>query len=76
VLSTCASPYVTQYKTSFLRGSKLWIVMEYLGGGSCQDLVWHHDTLGLSLVYTDIVISSKQAPSTNPTSPSSAASSF
>ena len=39
VLSTCASPFVTQYKTSFLRGSKLWIVMEYLGGGSCQDLV-------------------------------------
>jgi serine/threonine-protein kinase 24/25/MST4 len=30
---------VTQYKTSFLRGSNLWIVMEYLGGGSCQDLV-------------------------------------
>ena len=39
VLSSCASPYVTQYKTAFLRGQKLWIVMEYLGGGSCQDLV-------------------------------------
>ena len=39
VLSTCQSPFVTQYKASFLRGSKLWIVMEYLGGGSCQDLV-------------------------------------
>jgi serine/threonine-protein kinase 24/25/MST4 len=39
VLSTCASPYVTQYKASFLRGHKLWIVMEYLGGGSCLDLV-------------------------------------
>ena len=39
VLSSCASPFVTQYKTSFLRGQKLWIVMEYLGGGSCQDLV-------------------------------------
>ncbi|KAI9740499.1 MAG: hypothetical protein M1834_005079 [Cirrosporium novae-zelandiae] len=39
VLSTCASPFVTQYKTSFLRGSKLWIVMEYLGGGSCLDLL-------------------------------------
>lgn len=39
VLSTCASPYVTQYKGSFLRGHKLWIVMEYLGGGSCLDLV-------------------------------------
>jgi serine/threonine-protein kinase 24/25/MST4 len=39
VLSTCNSPYVTQYKTSFVRGIKLWIVMEYLGGGSCLDLV-------------------------------------
>ncbi|KAI0840057.1 Pkinase-domain-containing protein [Hypoxylon sp. FL0890] len=39
VLSTCASSYVTQYRASFLRGSKLWIVMEYLGGGSCLDLL-------------------------------------
>lgn len=39
VLSTCHSPFVTQYKTSFLRGYKLWIVMEFLGGGSCLDLV-------------------------------------
>ncbi|KAM4056203.1 kinase [Hirsutella rhossiliensis] len=39
VLSTCASPHVTQYKGSFLRGHKLWIVMEYLGGGSCLDLL-------------------------------------
>ncbi|KAE8166693.1 Pkinase-domain-containing protein [Aspergillus tamarii] len=38
VLATCASPFVTQYKASFLRGHKLWIVMEYLGGGSCLDL--------------------------------------
>ncbi|KAL9103016.1 MAG: hypothetical protein Q9163_001906 [Psora crenata] len=39
VLSTCNSPFVTQYKASFLRGYKLWIVMEYLGGGSCLDLL-------------------------------------
>ncbi|KAI5461312.1 kinase-like domain-containing protein [Mariannaea sp. PMI_226] len=39
VLSTCASSYVTQYKESFLRGHKLWIIMEYLGGGSCLDLL-------------------------------------
>ena len=39
MLATCASQYVTQYKASFLRGHKLWIVMEYLGGGSCLDLV-------------------------------------
>ncbi|KAL9029815.1 MAG: hypothetical protein Q9196_001995, partial [Gyalolechia fulgens] len=39
VLSTCHSPFVTEYKASFLRGHKLWIVMEYLGGGSCLDLL-------------------------------------
>ncbi|KAK3326561.1 kinase-like domain-containing protein [Apodospora peruviana] len=39
VLSTCDSVFVTQYKGSFLRGHKLWIVMEYLGGGSCLDLL-------------------------------------
>ncbi|KAJ5134789.1 hypothetical protein N7526_006154 [Penicillium atrosanguineum] len=39
VLATCASAYVTQYKASFLKGHKLWIVMEFLGGGSCLDLL-------------------------------------
>ncbi|KAI9726054.1 MAG: hypothetical protein M1828_002062 [Chrysothrix sp. TS-e1954] len=39
LLSTCASSFVTKYKTSFVRGVKLWIVMEYLGGGSCLDLI-------------------------------------
>lgn len=39
LLSTCSSQYVTQYKASFVKGVKLWIVMEYLGGGSCLDLL-------------------------------------
>ncbi|EMC94136.1 hypothetical protein BAUCODRAFT_36606 [Baudoinia panamericana UAMH 10762] len=39
LLATCNSEYVTRYKTSFVRGVKLWIVMEYLGGGSCLDLL-------------------------------------
>ncbi|KAL9046284.1 MAG: hypothetical protein Q9206_007116 [Seirophora lacunosa] len=39
VLSTCDSPFVTRYRASFLRGHKLWIVMEFLGGGSCLDLL-------------------------------------
>ncbi|XP_014559814.1 hypothetical protein COCVIDRAFT_91112 [Bipolaris victoriae FI3] len=39
LLSTCHSPYVTEYKTSFVKGVKLWIVMEYLGGGSAADLL-------------------------------------
>ncbi|KAF2685374.1 Pkinase-domain-containing protein [Lentithecium fluviatile CBS 122367] len=39
LLSTCKSPYVTEYKTSFTKGVKLWIVMEFLGGGSALDLL-------------------------------------
>ena len=39
LLSTCHSPYITEYKTSFVKGVKLWIVMEFLGGGSAADLL-------------------------------------
>lgn len=35
----CDSSYVTRYYGSYLKETKLWIIMEYLGGGSGLDLV-------------------------------------
>ncbi|GAA5840955.1 hypothetical protein JCM9279_001272 [Rhodotorula babjevae] len=39
ILSSLDSPFVTKYEGSWLRGHELWIVMEYLSGGSCGDLL-------------------------------------
>ncbi|KAK9469215.1 kinase-like domain-containing protein [Lipomyces arxii] len=39
LLSGCDSPHVTKYYGCFIRGYKLWIIMEYLAGGSCLDLL-------------------------------------
>lgn len=39
ILSGLKSPYVTQYYGSYLKGSDLWIIMEYCSGGSCGDML-------------------------------------
>lgn len=39
ILSELHSPYVTKYYGSYLKGSDLWIIMEYCSGGSCSDLM-------------------------------------
>jgi serine/threonine-protein kinase 24/25/MST4 len=39
IMSSLQTEFVTAYYGSFIQGSKLWIVMEYLEGGSCVDLL-------------------------------------
>ncbi|KAF1355058.1 kinase-like domain-containing protein [Delphinella strobiligena] len=39
ILSGLNSPYVTKYYGSYLKGSDLWIIMEYCSGGSCGNLL-------------------------------------
>ncbi|KAI4518215.1 Pkinase-domain-containing protein [Schizophyllum commune Tattone D] len=39
ILSQLDSPHVTKYHGSYLKGSNLWIVMEFCSGGSCSDLM-------------------------------------
>jgi len=39
VLSQCVNPNVTRYYGSFIKGIDLWIVMEFLAGGSVLDLM-------------------------------------
>ncbi|TPX42941.1 hypothetical protein SeMB42_g04928 [Synchytrium endobioticum] len=39
ILSQLDSQYITKYHGSYVRGTKLWIVMEYCSGGSCLDLM-------------------------------------
>ncbi|XP_042480982.1 serine/threonine-protein kinase OSR1-like isoform X2 [Macadamia integrifolia] len=39
VLSQCRCSYITEYYGSFLHQTKLWIIMEYMAGGSVADLI-------------------------------------
>lgn len=39
VLSQCRCPFITEYYGSYLHDTKLWIVMEYMAGGSVSDLL-------------------------------------
>lgn len=39
ILAELDSPYITKYHGSYVKDTKLWIVMEFCLGGSCLDVV-------------------------------------
>ncbi len=39
LLSRCDSPFITRYRGSLLQGSKLWLILDYAGGGSVRGLL-------------------------------------
>uniref|UniRef100_A0A060T5M0 non-specific serine/threonine protein kinase n=1 Tax=Blastobotrys adeninivorans TaxID=409370 RepID=A0A060T5M0_BLAAD len=39
ILAGCKNDHITKYYGCFVKGYKLWIIMEYLGGGSGLDLL-------------------------------------
>lgn len=53
VLSQCSSEHITQYYGSHINGSNLWIIMEFLGGGSILDLM---DDQPLEEIYIAIIV--------------------
>lgn len=55
-LRDCDSKYVTEYYHSFNIGPELWIVMEYLGGGSVQSFLDPKFKLGIDEQYIKIII--------------------
>ena len=57
MLDCQADPHITKFFESFVQGSKLFIVMEYVGGGSVKDLIRIHGGTGLgSEVYIAIIL--------------------
>ncbi|CAL1278873.1 unnamed protein product, partial [Larinioides sclopetarius] len=39
IMQQCDSPFVVKYYGSYFKGTDLWIVMEYCGGGSVSDIM-------------------------------------
>eukprot|EP00002_Diphylleia_rotans_P005863 TRINITY_DN1506_c0_g1_i4.p1 TRINITY_DN1506_c0_g1~~TRINITY_DN1506_c0_g1_i4.p1 ORF type:complete len:390 (-),score=60.29 TRINITY_DN1506_c0_g1_i4:433-1602(-) len=46
-LQLCRHPNVIKYHCSFISGHTLWLVMQYVGGGSCQDIIRYKFKTGI-----------------------------
>lgn len=58
VLSQCRSPYITEYYGSYLNQTKLWIIMEYMAGGSVADLIQPNqplDEMSIAFILRDLL---------------------
>ncbi|CAK9182984.1 unnamed protein product [Ilex paraguariensis] len=58
VLSQCRSPYITEYYGSYLHQTKLWIIMEYMAGGSVADLIGPNqplDEMSIACILWDLL---------------------
>ncbi|WOH05915.1 hypothetical protein DCAR_0625338 [Daucus carota subsp. sativus] len=58
VLSQCRSPYITEYYGSYLQQTKLWIIMEYMAGGSVADLIQPNhplDEMSMACILRDLL---------------------
>ncbi|XP_063949439.1 uncharacterized protein LOC108219898 isoform X6 [Daucus carota subsp. sativus] len=58
VLSQCQSPYITEYYGSYLQQTKLWIIMEYMAGGSVADLIQPNhplDEMSIACISRDLL---------------------
>ncbi|KAI5956856.1 hypothetical protein KGF54_000474 [Candida jiufengensis] len=47
ILSECKSPQITSYYGSFVKNYKLWVIMEYVDGGSIFELIKSSGGLGI-----------------------------
>lgn len=57
ILAQCESEFVTKYYGSYLKGYQLWIIMEYLGGGSALDLMkaGSYDETAIAIILREIL---------------------
>ncbi|XP_076930026.1 uncharacterized protein LOC143594651 [Bidens hawaiensis] len=59
VLQQCRSQYITEYYGSYLHQTKLWIIMEYMAGGSVADLIQPNqplDEMSIACILRDLLL--------------------